>query len=238
MDERTHRTRLGLARWCLVFASVGLVAWGSKGPKPEEELQELMQWFPGHYDNTAQVQADIHQNVQPPHDALAIDIVAIDAPMVGDHVFYLQETAADDPRRVTSQRVIAFGVVKKDIVQTVWTLAEPRRWRDGQRNPDLFKSMMTQDVNSTKGCSLRWKRDGAKFVGADEPKTCHGASGAGGGLAHVEFRAELGPEEYATAELAFDNAGHLVRGRRDEPFYRFRKQSRDPQEADSPPPNE
>ncbi|HEY3784601.1 MAG TPA: chromophore lyase CpcT/CpeT [Steroidobacteraceae bacterium] len=208
-----------------------LVAWGSKGPKPEEELVELLQWFPGHYDNTAQYQADLHQGIQPPHDARSIDIVPIDAPMIGDHVFYLQESVADDPRRVTAQQIIVFGVVKKDIVQTAWSLAEPRRWRDGQRDPDLFKSLMTADVRSTKGCSLRWKRAEGKFVGADEPKTCHGASGSSG-LAHVEYRAELGPEEYATAELAFDNAGHLVRGRRDEPFYRFRKQARDPAEGD------
>ncbi|HZO22246.1 MAG TPA: chromophore lyase CpcT/CpeT [Steroidobacteraceae bacterium] len=231
MDERI-RWRGWLARGLFLLACLSVAAWGNKGPKPEEELQELLQWFPGHYDNNAQYQADVRQNVQPPHDALAVDIVPIDAPMIGDHVFYLQESAADDPRRVTAQRIIVFGVVKKDIVETIWSLAEPRRWRDGQRNPDLFKSLMTQDVHSSKGCSLRWHRSEGKFVGADEPKTCHGASG-GTGLAHIEYRAELGPEEYALAELAFDNSGHLVRGRRDEPFYRFRKQPRDPEDASS-----
>ena len=230
MDERSRHGGW-LARAVLVLGCACLVAWGGKQPKPEEQLPELLQWLPGHYDNTVQYQADIRQGIDPPHDARAIDIVPIDAPMIGEHVFYLQESVADDPRRVTAQRIIVFGVVKKDIVQTEWSLTEPRRWRDGQRNPELFKSLMVEDVRSTKGCSLRWKRAEGKFVGVDDPKSCHGASG-GTGLAHVELRAELGPEEYATAELAYDNSGHLVRGRRDEPFYRYRKQPRDPGEAD------
>ena len=35
------------------------------------------------------------------------------------------------------------------------------------------------------------------------------------------------------AEQAFDNSGHLVKGRRDQPLYHFRKTSRDPEESDT-----
>lgn len=194
--------------------------------------------LPGHYDNLAQAQADVRHGIQPPHEALALDIVPIDAPMIGDDVFYVQECAADDPRRVTGQKVIMFGVVKKEIVQTDFALAEPHRWRNGQLNPDLFKSLMTQDVRSSKGCSLRWKKSEAHFVGANDPKSCHGSSGPGGGMAQIQSRAELGPDEYATADLAFDRPGHVVRGRQDEPFYRFRKQSKEAQGGESPNPSD
>jgi|SRR5579863_949959 len=209
-----------------------LACCASKGPSPEAELKELTQLLPGHYDNLAQVQGDIRQGLRPPHDALAVDIIPIDAPMIGENAFYLQETAADDPRRVTAQRVLVFGVVKKDIVETAWTFAEPYRWRNGQKNPDLFVSLMTQDVHSTKGCSLRWVRKDGKFVGSNEPKTCHEAGGMAG-MAQIDLRAELGPEELALAELAFDKAGHLIRGRQDEPFYRFKKQSGEPGDGES-----
>ncbi len=192
--------------------------------KPDVEILELVQMLPGHYDNTAQVQSDIARGVQPPHDALALDIVPIEAPMIGENVFYVQESAADDPHRVTGQKIMMFGVVKKEIVQTDFALGEPHRWRDGQLNPDLFKSLMTQDVHSTKGCSLKWKRADARFVGANEPKTCHGRV-AVGGMAQIEARAELDPVEYATAELAYDKPGHLALGRKDDAFMRFRKQS-------------
>lgn len=213
---------------CVLIAGAILAGCASKEPKPDIELLELVQMFPGHYDNTAQVQADMAKGVQPPHEGLALDIVPIEAVMIGENVFYVQESIAGDPKRVLGQKVVMFGVVKKKIVQTDFALAEPNRWRNGQFNPDLFKAIMTQDVRSTKGCSLRWKRgESGNFEGANDPKTCHNRAGGAGGVAVIEFRAELGPIEYATAELAFDKPGHLAVGRQDEPFYRFRKQSRD-----------
>jgi hypothetical protein len=198
------------------------------GEKPEAVLQELLQMFPGHYDNTAQVQAEIAHGVQSPHEAVVLDIVPIEAIMVGDNVFYVQESIAGDPNRVLGQKIVVFGVVKKDIVQTDFALTEPHRWRNGQLSPDLFKGMMVQDVRSIKGCSLRWKRaDEAKLVGANDPKTCHARVSGAGAVSSVQARAELGPVEYSTAEQVYDKSGHLTQGRQDDPFYRFRKISHD-----------
>jgi hypothetical protein len=218
------RTRIAVA---VAIGCLALAGCASTQEKPDATLQEVVMMFPGHYDNTAQVDADTAHGVQPPHEALVLDIVPIEAIMLGENVFYVQESVAGDPKRVLGQKVVMFGVVKKDLVQTDYSLAEPHRWRNGQLNPDLFKGLMTQDVHSIKGCSLRWKHSEGKLVGANDPKTCHGRAGGAGGIAQIQSRAELGPVEYATAELAFDKPGHLAQGRTDEPFYRFRKQSRE-----------
>jgi hypothetical protein len=209
----------------VALGCLALTGCASTEEKPDATLQEVVMMFPGHYDNSAQVDADLAHGVQPPHEALALDIVPIEAIMIGDNAFYVQESVAGDPKRVLAQKVVMFGVVKKDVVQTDYSLAEPHRWRNGQLNPDLFKGLMTQDLHTIKGCSLRWKHSEGKLVGANDPKTCHGRAGGPGGIAQIQSRAELGPVEYATAELAFDKPGHLAQGRTDEPFYRFRKQS-------------
>src|SRR5689334_4391497 len=161
----------GTLRRLVVAAASGplLLALGASagaGEKPEALLQELVQMLPGHYENTAQVQAEIAHGVQSPHEAVALDIVPIEAIMIGDNVFYVQESIAGDPNRVLGQKIMMFGVVKKNIVQTEYALNEPHRWRNGHLNPDLFKGIMVQDVRAIKGCSLRWKRDDDKFVGA------------------------------------------------------------------------
>jgi hypothetical protein len=223
-----HRNRIFQATgWALAMS----VVWGlAAAPllakdKPEIVLQELVQMFPGHYDNTAQVQAETSHGVQAPHEAVVLDIVPIDAIMIGDNVFYVQESIAGDPNRVLGQKLVMFGVVKKEIVQTDFALAEPHRWRNGHLNPDLFKSLMVQDVHSNKGCSLRWKRtaDDSKLVAANEPKTCHARVAGVGAMASVQVRAELGPVEYATSEQVFDKTGHPTQAHQDDPFYRFRK---------------
>lgn len=205
--------------------ALALSAGAVAAEKPEVVLNELVQMFPGHYENTAQVQAEIAHGVQSPHEAIVLDIVPIEAIMIGDNVFYVQESIAGDPNRVLGQKIVMFGVVKKEIVQTDYTLSEPHRWRNGQLNPDLFKGLMVQDVHTVKGCSLRWKRQDDKMVGANNPKTCHARAGGAGGLAAIQVRAELGPVEYAIAEQIYDKAGHLTQGRQDDPFYRFRKVS-------------
>ena len=210
-----------------VLASVLLAGCaGSKEPKADVEILELVQMYPGHWDNTAQVQSEIARGV-PPHEAIVLDIVPIEAVMIGQNVFYVQESIAGDPKRVLGQKVVMFGVVKKKIIQTDFALAEPHRWRNGQNNPDLFKSIMTTDVRSIKGCSLNWKRaESGDFQGKNESKTCHNRARGANGVAAIELRAELGPTDYATSEQALDRTGHSPAAQGDT-YYRFRRQSRD-----------
>jgi CpeT/CpcT family (DUF1001) len=210
-----------------LIASLLLIGGASsKEPKADVEILELVQMFPGHWDNSAQVQEESAKGIRP-HEALALDIVPIEAIMLGDHVFYVQESIAGDPNRVLGQKVVMFGVVKGKIVQTDFALNEPHRWRNGQNNPDLFKGIMIQDVRSIKGCSLRWKRsESGDFEGTNEAKTCHNRV-VGVGVAAIELKAELGATEYATSEQPVDKSGRPIGVQQADPFYRFRRLSRD-----------
>ncbi len=192
--------------------------------KREAEMTELLVMLVGHYDNAGQVQADAQRGVHPAHDPLALTVVPVDDPLVGEHVLYVQETAADDARRVMVQRIWTFGVEDKGIVQSVWTLKEPLRWRGAQQDPDMLKSLMNQDVTPVRGCNLTWKKSGEKFTASNDPKTCHSTSRSTGGTVRIDTHMELEASELSLAENATDTSGQLVEGRTDEPFVRFRKQ--------------
>ena len=125
---------------CALASLLATSSASAKEPKADVEILELVQMFPGHWDNSAQVQAEAAKGVKP-HEALVLDIVPIEAIMLGDNVFYVQESIAGDPNRVLGQKVVMFGVVKGKIVQTDFALNEPTRWRNGQNNPDLFKGL-------------------------------------------------------------------------------------------------
>jgi CpeT/CpcT family (DUF1001) len=214
-----------LVGWAVASALFADCA-SAKEPKAEVLIQELIQMFPGHWDNNAQVEGELAKGT-PPHEPLVLDIVPIEAIMLGDNVFYVQESVAGDPNRVLGQKVVMFGVVKGKIVQTDFALNEPHRWRNGQNNPDLFKAIMTQDVHSIKGCSLRWKvTESGSFEGTNEAKTCHNRV-AGVGVAAIQLKAELGSTEYATSEQPVDKSGRPVGNHLADPFYRFRRLSRD-----------
>ena len=206
-----------------ILATGAIAGCTSQTEMREAELDQLLHWLPGRYDNSAQAKSDALHNVRPPHDALALVVVPVDDPLIGKFVYYVQEMAADDPRRVMAQRVWTFEVTDKGIVQSVWTLAEPLRWREGERDPDLLRSLMKQDVVQTRGCDLNWKKTDGHFSASNDPKHCQQTSRITSGTIHIETRLQLQAAELGLAENATDAAGQLVQGRTDEPFYRFQK---------------
>ena len=154
-------------------------------------MTQLLAVLPGSYDNNAQAELEAHSSARPPHLAVALTITHVYAPRLGHYVYYAQETAADDPRRVLSQKMYSFQFdEKRGIVETLHQLVEPLRWRNGQHNKELFTSLVTEDVQP-EGCQLLWTKKDAGFVATHDPKVCPDAPGAapqaelGGGVLSI-----------------------------------------------------
>lgn len=208
---------------CALCATLAACAGQSK--LRTAQLEQIAQWLPGEYDNVAQVETDRRQHRQP-HEPLAIAIVPIYAPLIGEHVFYFQEMAADDPRRVTAQRLLSFEVSKDGrIVQSMWTFAEPLRWRDAHRNPEVFKSLQPHDFELLQGCEMLWTKDVERFSGSNDRERCRALARGSSGPVFTEWLAELTADELALGDRSFDTRGQLVYGRTDEPLYRFRRRA-------------
>lgn len=139
----------------------------------EEDFGELLGWFPGHYDNKEQAAQDEKSGVHPAHAAIALTIIPVQTPRLGHHVFFAEETAADDAKRVMSERMFSFDVdEKRGIIGIMYDFVDPRRWRDGQMNPDVFTVVMSDDV-APAGCEFIWKRSGETYIAGYDPKHCH-----------------------------------------------------------------
>jgi hypothetical protein len=219
-------SRKALAAVIAVIAVTALAGCSSQTKLREAELSQLAEWLPGRYDNRDQAERDTKDGGAG-HEALAIVIVPIYAPALGKYAFYSQEMAADDSRRVTAQRVIAFDVAAdKRIVQGMYALTEPVRWRDAHLNPDLFKGLIPhQDVRPLPGCELVWVKEGERFTAANDPARCRMPSRITGGTVNLEVRAELAQGELAMSDRSYDADGRLVYGNAAEPFYRFVKRA-------------
>lgn len=154
-------------------------------------MTQLLAVLPGSYDNNGQAELEAHNSARPAHLAVALTITHVYAPRLGHYVYYAQETAADDPRRVLSQKMYSFQLdEKRGIVETLYQLVEPLRWRNGQLNKELFTSLLTEDVQP-EGCLLLWTKKDAGFVATHDPKVCPDAAGAapqaelGGGVLSI-----------------------------------------------------
>ena len=62
-------------------------------------------------------------------------------------------------------------------------------------------------------------------MGHSSALSCHGAGGAGA-HSRSEVQIELTATQLKLAERAFDAEGNIISGRRDDPFFDFRKTNR------------
>jgi hypothetical protein len=159
---------------CAALAAPGCAG---KPPATEADLTLMLTMLPGRYDNRAQAEADVKSGIHPAHEAVALVIIHVYTPRLGHYVYYAQESAADDPRRVLSQKMYAFQLdEKRGIVETMYEFVDPLRWRDGYQSKDLFTAVQTEDVQP-EGCQLLWKKKGDGFVAAHDQKICPDSGG-------------------------------------------------------------
>ncbi len=193
-----------------------------QGGKPDVQLLQLAGLLPGHYDNAAQVEADMSAG-RPPHDAVSVVIVPVDSLTVGEHAFYLQQSDSADPHHITVQRIFSLAAAKDAVVEAVWSLAEPRRWREGAANPELFSALQYPDLKLLAGCSLAWKKEGDKFTATNDMAHCHATPPEARGAVFAHWEMELTSDTLGMSERVYDPEGRQVGGREDEPFIRLRR---------------
>ena len=175
---------LAVLACCAALAAAGCA---SAPPATEADLTLLLTLLPGRYDNRAQAEADSRSGTHPAHEVVALVIIHVYTPRLGHYVYYAQESAADDPRRVLSQKMYAFQLdEKRGIVETVYEFVDPLRWRDGYQSKDLFTAVQMEDVQP-EGCQLLWKKKGDGFVAAHEQKVCPDSVVDAAAATHMEL---------------------------------------------------
>jgi hypothetical protein len=201
-----------------------LTACNTTAVRGEAALNELVALLPGSYDNIAQART------MPDHSSLRLVIAPVQAPLVGDHVFYMQEMAGDDPRRVLSQRLYVVDAVPDSEMAVLAQLdfIEPLRWRDGQLNRDLFRSLIMTDLRPRTGCDLLWKRSDTGFSAINNPQQCRGTSRETGETVKVEQRMEVDADGVELFEVRRDALGATIAGAEADPHYRFSRRADPP----------
>jgi hypothetical protein len=198
-----------------------LAASCATGPKRADVfLEQLLGALAGSYDNLAQSRAS------PDHAPVKLLIAPVQAQLVGDHVFYVQEVAADDARRVLAQHLYVVELVGDGemALLTQTDFAEPLRWRDGHLKRELFQSLLKKDLRLRPGCDLLFKREPGGFAGT-LAGNCRASARDTGEALRVEQRVTLNADGIAVFEQHRDAAGKLVYGDMPDPWYRYARRA-------------
>ncbi len=132
-----------VGRAVLLCALAALGACTSQEDLRKAEMNELSVVLPGVYGNPKQV----------------LMIMNVFAPMLSGNALYVRESDAGDVRRVYSERLWLLDVSGSGhLVATVYAFDQPDRWREGAENPELFRSLLSQDLRPLPGCELIWEK--------------------------------------------------------------------------------
>lgn len=185
----------------------------------EAELASIEHWLPGVYDNAIQIEDDTVAT----HEPTDLVIVRVSSMMIGKVVFYEQQFATGNPRRILQQRLHRFEVSEdgRQITHSTLSLREPARWITGYLRPEIFKSLMPDDVMPG-NCPLEWKKEEGRFVGTNAAP-CR-ASTATGRPALLQTRLELTELELTVSEKLVNSAGEEISDGRD-PEMKFIKKA-------------
>jgi hypothetical protein len=206
----------------VALLSVWTTVSEAKPSKSELALQQLMVLLGGSYDNIAQARA-----AGDGHPAQRLMIAPVLAPLVGDTVLYVQEMAANDPRRVFTQILYMLSEVpgREQVLLTQLDFKEPVRWRDGHLNRDVFRGMLMQDLRPRAGCDLLWTRSAKGFTAVNSPGSCRGVSRTTGEAVHVEQRMELTADGLSIFDQRRDAAGAVVAEGEADPWSRYARRA-------------
>lgn len=213
---------LRLALLACAALAVGCASQQAKHQR-DADLEQIDEWLPGHYDNTAQVAEDRRLG-RVPHEALTLRLVQVHAGEIGVQMFYLQEMRHGS-REIKLQRLLSMGIANDQIVATLWSFTDPPRWREGDTTPELFDGLQPPDVQALHGCNLIFKKEGSRFTAADKPGKCNPDVSASGVPESLEMRLELTPDELAISMREVDAQGRALGGGSGDPYIRFRRSS-------------
>jgi hypothetical protein len=195
---------LPLLAGSLLMMSLPVAAASRDKKKEEAEYLKLLKDLPGEYDNLAQSEGDQGGD----HVPMILSIKPLDAQLLGKLVMFVTETAADDPRRVLSQRIWTIDHDKdNNITQHVYQFKEPARWVNASQEPLLLQALLPDDLQAMTGCEIHWTKTEDGFSGVTRPHTCRPASSAEGHL--IELSATLTGDDLALTELQAGPGGRL-----------------------------
>ena len=183
----------------------------------DEDFQRFLAWFPGEYDNNEQVwqqrqdgiaEADLHERI---HHRF----VPVDLPTLGEHVFFVLQTADDDLEQVYRQRIYHFeqDAAEEAIRLTIYRMENEAKYADAWREPALLADLDPATLTTTPGCEVYWRFNGEYFDGTMQDGACHYFSQRSGREIFITDTLRLTDSEIWIGDKAFDAEGNKVFGR-------------------------
>lgn len=215
---------------CLVIASASASAQSAADMQRqvlEKDFALMMEWFPGRWDNEAQVffDADLKTPPEARNGRIHSIFMPVALPAFGQTVFYVQQYADGDFAKIYRQRIYVFAPdpAENAIKLTIFTPKDAARLKDAHLDPKKLEGLTPTDAETTPGCEVYWRRQANQFVGYMKPKACRVVSRRDGRPILITDDLVLTPDELWIRDRAETEAGEYVFGNKAGVHHKLRK---------------
>lgn len=193
----------------LIFAA--MLSLASPTHADESQVEQLSALMAGRFDNLPAIESGAVE----PAEFLSDWRQRIDAPALGDTVFYLQLNRGED-QGLYRQRILVFDWDDEmsAVRQTAYLLNEPAAFEDALSTNDIFRDLGPDRVQrmSDDGCAQYWQPVENGFRGYVDPGKCRIISSRTGNPRHIEALTILTATTLDIAERGFDEEGNHLFG--------------------------
>lgn len=216
----------GLAiAWLLLMQTQAVYA--APSPELKQVLRDVIAWVPGAYDSAPQIAFE-RVNGFPPdgeHDRQYRVFAKIDAPHLGEYVFYSQIRAGGKEGPVIQQVVFLTEIDEENngVTFNGRRIKDPESFVDAHKHPDIWATI-GPDPRFGGTCNFYWRRHNGQLKGTLNDGTCTMMSRDDQQMTwHTEW--VLGPDELWVYDNGYYDDGSLVTGRSDKTHLRLYKAS-------------
>jgi len=182
----------------------------------KQDLNELLDWFPGEYDNHQQVyrEAVLNTSKEMRHRQTHHIFHSVSLDFIEGKQIYAQQSQHYDLNDIYRQRIYAFNVdeAEQAIRLTIYTPKDPSKLKNAHLNPSQFESLTLDDFILKPGCDVFWKRKNDQFEGYLKENACNYYSKRFGKQVYLNETLVLRKDALLLDDKGVDKAGNLVFG--------------------------
>lgn len=185
-------------------------------PSLSQDLNRMLSWFPGVYDNAGQVDAEREANLAQPHRHRHLNhtFAPVDIPGIPGQQLYAQQYQNHDPADIYRQRIYAFEPDAEEgaIRLTIYTPNDPSRLLNIHLDPERQAALSVDDFFLKPGCEVYWKPSAESFDGYLKEKSCSYYSKRYRTQVYLEETLSLRRDALILNDRGVDEDGNLVFG--------------------------
>ncbi len=195
------------------------------------ELELMMQWFEGEFDNFQQVHREKLDSVPVDlrHNHIHSIFKKVEAPALSQHAFFVKQYLDGDKNKVYRQRMYAFSYdeQEKAIRLDIYAFASPeleKKYAQADQDPTPLKNLTMNELRATPGCEVFWKRNTPEyFDGYMKERACHFFSQRSNKRIYISDNLRLYPDAIWINDQAEDEQGNYVFGHKEHIPHKLRR---------------